>query len=126
MKAIKLYLKQIASVLSVLILLQGCTVYKSVSATLNEAYKSNSKVKITTIENKILKYKRIRHENNQYYGIQKIQGKEVKSLIDKDKINQIQLKDKLLSVIIPIAIPLLPIIILGITHDSKKAGGGFL
>ena len=125
MKVIKLHLKQLATVLSILILMQGCTVYKSASVTLNEAYSSNSKVKVTAFENKILKYKRIRHENNQYYGIQKIQGQEVKSLMENTRIKKIQLKDKLLSIIIPMAIPLLPIIIFGITHDSKKGEGGY-
>ena len=52
-KTLKTHLKTVALIFATLILFQGCTVYKSVPSTLEEAYKSQTKVKIKTIDNQL-------------------------------------------------------------------------
>ena len=69
MKTINTQIKVIAFVLSVLILFQGCTVYKSTSVTLEEAVQEQRKVQITTVDNQTLKFKRIVKRNGEYYGV---------------------------------------------------------
>ena len=56
MKTLKAHLKVVALFLSVLILLQGCTVYKSANVTLDEAVRADAKVRIEKKNGERLKY----------------------------------------------------------------------
>ena len=66
--------KTIALILSMLILLQGCTVYKSASVSLEEAALVQTKVKLETKSGEKLKFIRIGVENGNYYGVKKVKG----------------------------------------------------
>ena len=105
MKTLKNHLKVVALFLSVLILLQGCTVYKSSSVSLEQAEQNQSKVKVITKNNEKLKFMRIGIENGNYYGIKKKNGVIVNTPLDQDFINIINEKNKTLSTILTIAIP---------------------
>ena len=104
MKAIKTHLKTVAQILSVLILFQGCTIYKSANVTLEEAYKSETVIRVKTNENKTHKYDRVRFENDYYYGLLYKTGEDVKIRLDENKIKKIQVKDKTFSTFLPIGI----------------------
>ena len=59
MKAREKNFKAMALFFAILILFQSCTVYKSASVTLDEASKSNTKVRLKTFDNQSLKFDRI-------------------------------------------------------------------
>ena len=118
MKTLKKCLKPISYLLTFLILLQGCTVYKTASVTLDEASKSNTKVRVKTFNNKSLKFDRIEVVNNKIHGINNVEMSITP--IEKDNIEKIQLKDKTMSTILSIAIPVVVIVgILGIIVDQS-------
>ena len=112
MKTIKAHLKTVALFFSILILFQGCTVYKSANVTLDEATKSETVAKVKTNNNRTQKFKRIELDNGHYYGIRYIYGKMNKIQIDTSKVEKIQLKDKPLSFVLSIGIP--PVIFFGL------------
>jgi len=105
MKTIKIHLKIAAFLISSMILLHGCTVYKSSAATLDEAYKSQNKVKVTTNNNESLKFNSIGFIDSEYYGISKQENDKV--LLDENKIKLIRLKNKTISTIVSIGIPII-------------------
>ena len=129
MKTIKKQLKSIALILSVLILFQGCTVYKSTPITIEQATKEEQKVKILTKNNVKLKFKRIVVENEKLYGVRKVDGIDVNLVLDRNSIDTIRAKDKTLSTILSIGIPV--IIIVGLTAIAASSigigglGGGY-
>lgn len=110
MKKLKKQIKSIALSLSILILFQGCTVYKSTPVTLDQAVQNASKVKVMTKSSEIMKYKKIEVENGNYYGIKKAKKEMVKTPLDEKFIASIKEKDKTLSTILTIGIP---VVILG-------------
>jgi len=122
MKTIKKQLKSIALILSVLILFQGCTVYKSTPITIEQATKEEQKVKILTKNNVKLKFKKIVVENEKLYGVRKVDGRDIKLVLDRDSIDTIRAKDKTLSIILSIGIPV--IIIGGLTAIAASSFGG--
>jgi hypothetical protein len=109
MKTIKKHFKSVALILSMLILFQGCTVYKSANVSLEEAYNSQTKVKVKTKDNQTLKFKTLGFENGKYFGIKKIKGEIIKPHIDESNVEKIQLKDKSTSTILTIAFPVVVI-----------------
>jgi len=111
MKAIKIHLKAVALFFSILILLQGCTVYKSANVSLEEAVRTDNKIKITTNDNQTLKFQKIGFEDGLYFGIKKIKGEMVKSKIEQENIKSVKLQDKPTSTILTIGIP---VVILGV------------
>ena len=111
MKTIKQQFKSVSLILSVLILLQGCTVYKSVPVSLEQAANSETKVKVLTKSNEKYKFKRIGVENGNYDGVKTQNGKLVRIPLDTKMLNKINVKDKTMSTILSFGIPIL---ILGI------------
>jgi len=97
MRILKVHLKGVALFFTVLILFQGCTVYKSASVTLDEASKSNTHVRVKTFDNQSLKFSRIEVVNNKIHGIKIHNGFTSITPIEKDNIEKIQLKDKTMS-----------------------------
>jgi hypothetical protein len=106
MKTIKKHLKSVALILSMLIFFQGCTVYKSVPVSIEQAAQNDQKVKVITKSNEKLKFNRIGVEDGNYYGVKKSNGVVVKKPLDQNFINTIKEKDKTLSTILSIGIPL--------------------
>ena len=71
MKTLKNHLKVVALFFSVLILLQGCTVYKSSSVSLQQAAKSETKVIVKENNSKAIKFDRIEVVDGKYVGVKK-------------------------------------------------------
>ena len=112
MKTLKAHLKVVALFFSVLILLQGCTVYKSANVTIDEAVKADNKVRIEKRNGERLKYYRVVELNDgNYYGKLKIKGLFNNFLIDEDNIDKIQIKDQSTSTILTVTIP---VVIVGV------------
>ncbi|MDU8885227.1 hypothetical protein RXV94_03580 [Yeosuana sp. MJ-SS3] len=127
MKIIKKQFKLIALILCMLILFQGCTVYKSVPISLEQAVKNESKVRVKTKSNEKFKFNRIGEEDGNFYGVKKTNNVEVKTLLDEEYINTINEKDKTLSTVLSIGIPLVIIGVLGaIVIDTSLGSYGFL
>lgn len=105
MKTINIYLKIVAFLIPSMIMLQGCTVYKSTTVTLDEAYKSQTKTKVFTSNNETLKFKRIDFINGEYYGISKNPSKFENMFLDKTNINSIKVKNKTASTILNVGVP---------------------
>jgi hypothetical protein len=122
MKTIRIYLKKISIFLLLLITLQSCSVYHSKTATIDEAVRSNDKVKVITNSNDIYKLHKLKIEDGLVYGVLK-KGTETaerlsdqgsvkysdskyESILIKDNtIKEIHLKNKTLSTVLTIAIP---------------------
>ncbi len=110
MKTIKKQIKPKVLVFVLLILFQSCTVYKSANVSLEQASKKEIKTKIITSSDEKLKFKFIQTDQGKYYGVKKIEGEIVKTPLNEQYIKKIVLKDKTLSLILTIAIPLVLII----------------
>ena len=119
MKTIKKQINSIALILSVLILLQGCTVYKSVPVSLEQAANSETKVKVLTNSNEKLIFKRIGVENGSYYGVKKVKRNMVKIPLDKKMLNKINVKDKTMSIILSVGIPIALLLGAGFVFDNN-------
>ena len=107
MKTSTRLLKVVAFFFSVLILFQGCTVYKSANVSLEEALKADTKVRLKTKDHQTLKFKNVEVENEIYYGLINFRNTWVKTQINEDNIEKLQVKDKTASTIITIGIPVL-------------------
>ena len=129
MKTIKKQFKSVALILSMLIIFQGCTVYKSANVSLEKAYNSQTKVKVKTKDNQTHKFKRLEFEDEQYFGIKEFhkddpnnlyKKKITKTLLDVNNIENIKIKNKTMSTILPFAIP---VAILGILIGAWVLAG---
>ena len=90
-----------------LILLQGCTVYKSASVSLEQAALAQTKVKLETKSGEKLKFRRIGVENGNYYGVKKVKGNIVKVPLETNYIKSVKLKDEFQSTVTAISITLI-------------------
>ncbi|RLD27394.1 MAG: hypothetical protein DRI75_09640 [Bacteroidetes bacterium] len=108
----------VALFLSTLIFFQGCSVYKSANVTLEEAVRAETKGRIIKKNGKKIKFLKVVFEDGQYKSIEKLGGGTVKTQIEVDKIEKVQFKDKVLSIILPIGIY---IILIGV--GSKLSPG---
>jgi len=120
MKTLKKQFKSVALILSMLILLQGCTVYKSVPISIEQAVQNESKVKVFTKNNNKLKFKRIINVDGKLYGVRNLEGIDRNLSLDRNSIETIKEKNKTLSTILSIAIPVVIIAgLLGILTVSS-------
>ena len=120
MKTIKKHLKVFALFISVLILIQSCTIYKSTSVTLEEASKTNNKVKVEKRNGQKVKYSKIVVLNDgNFYGVKKEKYLFNNILLDQNDIDKIQLKDKTMSTILTVAIP---VVIIGVIAYALRDG----
>ena len=139
MKFSKELLKIFSLVLAVLFIFQSCTVYHSVSVTLEEAIQSEERVKVITNTKEKYIFKRVEQEENQIIGIvseksdtakklSKVKdGRKYKGLYDiavivpNENIKGVYLKDKSLSIILSVAVPILSIIgLIGIAYETSS------
>ncbi|NOQ92645.1 MAG: hypothetical protein GQ552_08015 [Flavobacteriaceae bacterium] len=124
MKTLRLYLKKISIFFMFLITLQSCVVYHSKIATVDEAIQSDDKVKVLTDSNDIYKLHKLKKEDGQIYGVVKKGSETAKRLSDQglikysdskyetillteSTINEIHLKNKTLSTVLSIAVPVI-------------------
>ena len=125
MKTIKIHLKIVAFLISSMILIQGCSVYKSTTVTLDQAYKSQTKVKVLTTDDETLMFKRIDFIDGKYYGVSEKVSQLEDRLIDESSINSIRILDKTTSIILNIGIPIIIVGgILWIAADSISINPG--
>jgi len=88
----------LALVLASIFLFSGCAVYKKTPVTLDEAVLSNTMVKLHTIYNETLTFRRIKKtEDNKFYGINLKDGINVSTPINKAEINSVRIKNKKVS-----------------------------
>ena len=102
MTRINAYFKTFVYFCSLLILFQSCTVYYKSNVTLEEAYESQKKVRIKTMDKKTLKYRHIGFENDKYLGYFKHDNRIVRIGIKKEMIKTIQIKNNKMSTILSI------------------------
>ena len=122
MKTIKNHLKTIAVFLSILLLMQGCVIYKGKPSTIDEAVNANTEVRIETKNAQTIKFKRIEFKNGQYYGINKPHKAIIKTPIKVELVKSVKIKDRIMSTIVPIIIPLMIIFAYGISPSGKLGG----
>ena len=107
MKKAKKQLNTTAIIISLLVLLQSCSVYKSDNLTLDQAVQNESRVKVKTINNEKYKFKRIEIADGHYYGVKKVKGKDIKVPLNRAEVSKINEKNKSLSTILTIASPII-------------------
>ena len=109
MKSINQHLKVIALFFSVLILFQGCvTVYKSANVTLEEAVKADTKVRVVKTNGEKVKYLRIEVlDDGRFYGVKRVNEEYYNLLIQQDEILRLNLKNRQISTILNITVPIL-------------------
>ena len=129
MKTLKKYIKPISLLFIVILIFQGCIVYKSKPVTLDKAVKANTQVKIKTKNNKTIKFKKIVFEEGSYYGVNNFykddpfdvsKKVEIKTPIEVNIIESVKVKNKSMSTILPFATPiiLLGIVVIGYTAPA--------
>ena len=107
MKTINIHLKTVAFFISSMILLLSCTVYKSTTVTLNEAYKSQTKVKVLTSDNETFIFKRIDFVDGKYYGVSKKVDQLEAAPLDNNNVNSIRILNKTASTVLNVGVPLI-------------------
>ena len=105
MKTIKNNLKLIALIMSLIMLFQSCKAYYNDSVTLHQASQEFKRTKIQNKDNVILKFRGIKMEDNQYYGVNKVKGDMIKIPIDENFIKSVKLENETMSTILTIALP---------------------
>ncbi|WP_242202290.1 hypothetical protein [Aestuariivivens insulae] len=121
MKTIKQQTCLSVILLSILILFQSCTVYRSKSSTLEQVSNTAIKSKVETHNGVSIKFKYIVVENGNYYGVRKVKGKMEKMKLSEDYIKSVKQKDKTMSTVLTIALPVAIIAAVGlIFQDAFK------
>lgn len=127
MKSFKQSFKLAAKILSFLILLQSCTVYHTYTSSVDEAVKTNDKVKLDVVNDDPYKFKNLTIIEDEYYGLAKIKSETYNRLSDRKKLesndekfsyvrlNEEELKEihlknikasKTLSIVVPVVVGL--------------------
>ena len=115
MKTIKKQLNSVALILSILILFQGCTVYKSIPISLEEASTMDNPVRVITKNNEKIKYDRIIKDNGNYYTVKNDNKVDVITPIDTKQIKEVKVVDKAGSIILTLgSILVIPVALLKI------------
>lgn len=121
MKTLKKQAKLIALIISVLMLFQSCKVYHSDSVSLQQASQEFKRTKIQTYNNEVLKFRGIKSEDTQYYGVKKVKGEIVNIPLDENYIKSVKLENKTMSIILTIALPIGIIVVAALVfQDSFK------
>lgn len=132
MKTINDNLKLVSILLLIVFLFQNCVVYHSKTTTLDEAVQSGQRVKIITNDNNIYKFKSIQKKDGQVVGLVNKRSSAAKKfstfqdtikykypivavLISENSIKEIYLKNKTLSTILTIGIPITIVVGLVVT-----------
>lgn len=123
-----------------LILLTGCNVYHSGSASVEEAVESDSRVQVVTTDNRFFEFRRLQLENGELIGLtspgsdaakalsyyrQVPNGKTIKIILPEEDIREIHLKNKKMSSIVNIGVPIVGAAgIIGLTSDGFRPDVG--
>lgn len=125
MKTLKNKLKSISFLFALVMIIQSCTVYKSKPISLDQAVQKESKVRVQTNDNEKLKFKKIIFENSNYYGVKKSKGELVRIPLNQEFIFNIKEKNKTLSTVLSIGIPLVIVGGLLVIAASSMSMGSF-
>jgi hypothetical protein len=99
MKIIRKCIEPLVLFFTILTLFQSCVAYEKSSVSLDWAAKQELRAKVQMKTNETYKFKRISYENQHYYGIKKINGDIIKTPLQANELNKIQLQDKSTSTI---------------------------
>ena len=124
MSTIRTHIEYLVLIFITLILLQSCVVYEKSSVSLEWAAQQERKAKVKTINNQTYKFKLIRFENDQFYGIQLENGEIIKTPLRSDTLNKIQLQNKSTSTIATITTVLGSLIGVVLVWYFIDTGGG--
>lgn len=124
MKTIRKHAESLSLLFTILMFFQSCVVYEKSSVSLESAAKQERKAKVETIHNQTYKFKLIRFENDQFYGIQKVNGDIIQTPLEADKLNKIQLQNKSTSTIATITTVLGSLIGVVLAWYFIDTGGG--
>lgn len=105
MKTIKKQIKFIALILAILICFQSCKVYHANTVTLEQASQEFKRTKIQTNTNEVLKFRGIKKDSNQFYGIKKIKKELINIPLEEVNIKSVNLENETMSTILTIALP---------------------
>lgn len=111
----------ILKLLLVVFLFQSCTIYRARNAGIDKAVEVGSKVKVETKDNKIYKFKKLGRDENGLFGLagrnsntarslaenivdKNASGRFVKIGIDENSVEEVRLKNKTVSVLVPLII----------------------
>lgn len=121
MKTIKKQIELVVSILIALIFCQGCAIYHNGAVSLGEAMNSDKPIKIQTKDGRNFLFKEIILEEDNYYGLKKSRRKFDSIQLITEDIKTIKLKNKTMSTVINIGVP---IVVIGIAHliDSNNRG----
>lgn len=110
-----------AGALMLITLMSGCSVYHPEAVSIDEGVDSKNRIKVTTIDNYVIELKELRREDGQLYGItgrksetarlmfdrpQLPDGNNIKIAFRDDEIKAIHLKNKKMSNIVNVGVPL--------------------
>lgn len=121
MKTTRHYFRLFSSLFILIFLCQSCNIYRSKPVNVQQAVEFNRKVKLTTENNQVFKFKSLEKEGAELYGIARAnskaaklmaenivennyRGKFVKIGIAEDSIEEIKFKNYTMSAIVPIVI----------------------
>lgn len=99
MKSVKNKIKLLSILLTSLILFKSCRVYHKEHVTLDRAVAEGKRVKLMTKDGQKFKFKRVVLDSGQYYGINKVKGKTLSTLIQSIDIESLRLHNKTMSII---------------------------
>ena len=107
MKRIKREIRNIASLLTLLLLIQSCSVYRSQPISLEKASQIESNVRVITESGNRFKFKQIRKEGNVFYGLMNLNDPTKRIILKEEFTIEVKEKNKTLSTILSIGIPVI-------------------
>jgi len=120
MKTNEKQIRSIAFLLVLIMFFQSCTVYKSTPISIEQVVENQSEVKIHTLNNNTYKFSAIETIDRKYFGINKSANVVIRTPLDENQMDTIKEKNKTLSIILRIGIPLV-FIGLGYSYDCCGA-----
>ena len=120
MKTRKKQTKFIALTFAIMICFQSCKAYHSNSVTLEQASQEFKQTRIQTNNNEILKFKRIKVEDNKYFGVKIVKGEVINIPLEENNIKTIKLENETKSTVLTIASSV--IVLAGILVITVKMG----
>ncbi|MCY2687193.1 hypothetical protein [Salinimicrobium sp. TH3] len=123
------------------ITLGSCNVYHSAPGTVNEAVESENRVRLVTKDNKSFELKSLRQEGEKLVGTtgknsetakmlngrkQKLAGKNVEIVFQRDEVMAVYLKNKKMSRLVNYGVPVIGTAgLIGVTSSNFKPDVGF-
>lgn len=105
MKTIKKQINFIAITFAIITLFQSCKAYHKNPVTLKQASEEFKRTKVQTVSNEIFKFRGIKYENNQYYGVQKVKGEMINMPLEEKYIKSVKSENETMSTVLTIALP---------------------